>query len=61
MKLSEERIEQIWADEIRPTVFEHSHAEVTPVTVFLGGQPGAEKTAHTFLATHLNPSHQFTA
>lgn len=60
MKLSEEQIEQIWADEIRSTVFEHSHAEATPITVFLGGQPGAGKTAHTFLTKKLNPSHQIT-
>lgn len=35
---------EIWRDEIRDKVFRRSGAATQPVTIFLGGQPGAGKT-----------------
>lgn len=60
MRPSEERIEEIWSAAVKPTVFGKSEHDPAPLTVFLGGQPGAGKTAGAKTAQALNPEHQIT-
>lgn len=60
MQPTEEQIRRIWSHFVLPVVFEDAKHEQEPMTVFLGGQPGAGKTAGAIIARRLNPSHVIT-
>ncbi len=51
MSLPEDRLRDIWREEIAPVVFLDARAVDRPVAVLLGGQPGAGKTRAARLVT----------
>lgn len=53
-KLSEEQIETIWETVIKDRVFGNQQQDDQPITVFLGGQPGAGKTLGASIAQQLD-------
>lgn len=55
--LEEEIINQIWSASVLPVTFGHIRPEAEPITIFLGGQPGAGKTAGAKIARKLNSGH----
>lgn len=55
MKLRSSEIAEIWETQIRPELFGLSKPSIQPVTVFLGGQPGAGKTNAGLLADRFYP------
>ena len=59
-RLENEAIERIWRDEIQSMVFADAEPDPHPLTVFIGGQPGAGKTHGATVAGRLNPSHTLT-
>lgn len=42
--MEQQKIRQIWEKDIKGRVFRKASSNVNPVTIFLGGQPGAGKT-----------------
>lgn len=54
MKLKSTEIERIWQEQIRPRVFRKAELSSSPVTVFLGAQPGAGKTQGGKMADQLH-------
>ncbi len=57
MRLHEDDFARIFDQQIRHVIFTGATAEQRPVTVFLGGQPGAGKTLGASVAMRLNPAH----
>lgn len=51
MSLPEDRLRDVWREEIVPDVFLDARPEARPVAVLLGGQPGAGKTRAARLVT----------
>lgn len=44
MNLGEDELRAIWERDIRPRVFAHAAPVDRPITILLGGQPGAGKS-----------------
>ncbi|WP_068265115.1 zeta toxin family protein [Janibacter limosus] len=51
MNLGEDELRAIWEQDIRPRVFARAERSERPVTMLLGGQPGAGKSRAADLAT----------
>lgn len=42
--MNDDELRYRWEILVKPDVFRHAHPADEPVTIFLGGQPGAGKT-----------------